>query len=155
MNERRINPDPIEESLRSPKVDFFLASKYQFDISRHNPDDEDPKIGLIIEVESPDVEVEGIISKGENHILVCVPYSKIPSIIGNPQVRHIDWGDDDLLKLARSSDSDEVTIKCPWDGPKGDEWDSAGYASVWDGAERFLNERILTLQKIGKKVKVV
>ena len=110
---------------------------------------------LIVEVASDEVVLNGVLSRGERHQLLLVPYSEIPVIVSNPRVIFVDWGCDEILDLVRSSEGNEIVIKCPWNGPKGDEWDSPGYNNFFGSAEQNINEKIEILKKVGKRVRLV
>lgn len=146
--------DPIAEALKSPKVDDFLMTLYVFEGRKIGPEGEEPKVGLLVEVESSDIELAGVLSKGERYQLLVVHFSEIPALVNNPKVKNVGWGDPDLVSLVESANGEEIIIKAPWNGPEGDEWDSAAYDNFRSGAEQNLGKRIQTLQKIGKKVKI-
>lgn len=153
MTEKTTKMNKIIEALESPKVDSFL--KYHFLCKKNCEGEEENEVGIIVRVSTNEVILEGSLSKGKEHHLLLVPYSKLPTIVGDSNVIKVDWCPDEILNLVRSPNSDEIVVRTPWDGPKKDEWDSPAYNSFWGPVERNFQNKIDTLEKIGKRVKII
>ncbi|KKT73083.1 MAG: hypothetical protein UW68_C0017G0018 [Candidatus Collierbacteria bacterium GW2011_GWB1_44_6] len=145
----------IENALRSQKVEQLVQMYYWRDSRAKDFDPTTSTLGLIISVDSEKVVIEGTLSRGSQALSVITSYSEIPALVKNSNVLTIEVCDEDILSLIQSTESDVIELNTPWSGPKGDEWDSPAYDSFWSGAEKYFAEKIRTLEKVGKKVKVV
>ncbi len=151
----------IEGTFFSPKEnkDFFALPLFmQYDMDRRTKDF-DPstsKIGLIVTTDPEDAVLYGVLSKSGNVLAVYIPYANVPSeILDNPKVINFEVCDSEIIGLLQKTESNEITLKLPWSGPEGDEWDSPAYNDFWGPVEQNFNRKIKTLERVGKKVRVV
>jgi len=90
MKKEKVPVDPlvaIEEALASAKVDPFMAHHFSFlrnEIPDLNPDEY--TVPFLALVKSPDLELDGVLSRIGDVFAMLTPYSSIPSIIENSEV---------------------------------------------------------------------
>lgn len=151
----------IEISLFSTKENcdsFSLPLIMQYDMDRRAKDF-DPstsKIGLIVTTKAEDIVLDGVLSKNENIFTLYIPYANVFSqVLNNPKVTSFEVCDSEIIKILQSTTSEEVELVTPWSGPVGDEWDNPSYNDFWDPVESNFIRRIKTLERVGKKVRVV
>ncbi|QQG41307.1 MAG: hypothetical protein HYV90_04010 [Candidatus Woesebacteria bacterium] len=145
-------------SEKENRDQFALPLSMQYDMDRRTKDF-DPavtKVGLIVVTESDDAVLDGVLSKNGNVMAIYIPYSEVPSkVLNNPGVINFEVCGEKIIKILQSSASQNVELKTPWSGPVGDEWDSPAYNDFWGPVEQNFNRIVKTLEKVGKKVKVI
>jgi hypothetical protein len=144
----------IEKAIQSPKVEILLKWHYWSDSRHENFNPTVPNIGIIVTFNSGDFDLKDILSRGVQGAALYTSYSEIPPLVDNPNVQTIEMCDKNILELLQSADSEVIELTTPWSGPHGDEWDSSAYHDFWGNAEKYFNEKVRTLEKIGKVVKI-
>lgn len=153
--------EKIEKTFSSPKENqdwsvLPLSWQYVMDRETKDFDPSTSMVGLIVSVESQDAALDGILSRNENVFAIYIPYASVLTmILENPKVTNFETCDSEVIELLRDTEPDEITLKLPWSGPEGDEWDSPAYSDFWGAVEQNYNRKIKTLERVGKTVKVV
>ncbi|HPR99629.1 MAG TPA: hypothetical protein PLU63_02310 [Candidatus Woesebacteria bacterium] len=151
----------MEITFNSPKerIDFFSLPLYmQYDMDRrtNNFDPDTSKVGFIVTTEPEDIVFDGVLSKKGNVLAIYIPYANISSeVLDNPRVTSFEVCDSEIIKILQSTTSEVVELVNPCSGPVGDEWDSPSYNDFWGNVEQNFNRRIETLQRLGKKVRII
>jgi hypothetical protein len=138
--------------LRKGKVDVSILNQLFDDRKKEGFDIKTSKLGLIVTVDSQEVQLEDTLARKEKNIGVFTSYSNLLELVENPSVVRLE-ACSDLVQI--DSDTGAVNLRTPWRGPEGDEWDSPGYESFWNGAEQYFQKRIEKLESVGIKVNVL
>lgn len=151
----------MEKTFNSSKehIDYFALPLYmQYDMDRRSKDFDNgtSKVGLIVTTESDDIFFDGVLSRKGNVLAMYIPYENISSeILDNPKVTSFEVCDSEIIKILQSTTSEVVELVNPCPGQVGDEWDSPLYNDFWGNVEQNFNRRIETLQRLGKKVRII
>ena len=155
--------EEIEAAFSSTKeirdsLDFISPLVMEWDMDRRQKgfDYKTSRVGLIVTVDSESIEMDDVLSRNGNVLTIYIPYSEVQSaVINNPKIKSFEVCSKEIVKLLQSNQDREITIKAPWSGLNGSDWDSPGYNAFWDPIEQNFDKKVELLKRLGKKVKIV